>query len=60
MELKERVKHFLEDCGGTKVAFCKKIGISTTYYREWQNGTYDISKTIKDRITAYLDEVYKK
>ena len=60
MELKQRVRNFLEDCGATKVNFCRKVGMSTTYYREWQLGERDISKTIKDRITAYRDEVYKK
>lgn len=60
MELKKRVKSFLEDTGATVMAFCKKINISNSYYYRWINGEIEFSKDICDRIDAFLSEVYTK
>lgn len=32
MDLRQRVKSFINDTGATVTAFCKKIEISPTYY----------------------------
>lgn len=60
MELKKRVKSFLEDTGATIMAFCKRVNISCPYYYRWIHGEIEFSKDICDRIEAYLNEVYAK
>ncbi len=60
MELKERVKAFLEDTGATITAFCKRIDISITYYYKWMNGSVVFSDKLNERITKFLDDVYTK
>lgn len=60
MELKKRVKSFLEDTGATVMAFCKKINISNSYYYRWLNGEIEFSEDICDRIDAFLNGVYTK
>lgn len=60
MELKKRVKSFLEDTGATVMAFCKKINISNSYYYRWINGEIEFSKDICDRINTFLNEIYTK
>lgn len=60
MELKKRVKSFLEDTGATIMAFCKRTNISCPYYYRWIHGEIEFSKDICDRIEAYLNEVYAK
>ena len=60
MELKERVKMFMFDTGAKLTIFCRKIDISTTYYYAWMRGEVEFSESIINRITEYLNEVYKK
>jgi len=60
MELKTRVKMFLEDTGAKLSIFCRKVDISTTYYYNWMKGKVEFSDAIIQRITEYLDEVYAK
>lgn len=60
MELRNRVKNFLEDTGATIMAFCKRINISHTYFYKWIRGQLEFSDNVKERIVKYLDEVYKK
>lgn len=60
MELRKRVKSFLDDTGATVIAFCKKINISNTYYYRWIHGEVEFSKDICDRIETFLNEVYAK
>ena len=60
MNLRERVKAFLTDTGGTVTAFCKKIEISPTYYYKWMNNYIEFSDRLLNRIKEYLDEVYAK
>lgn len=60
MELKERVKMFMDDTGAKLGTFCRKVDISTTYYYNWMKGKVEFSDAIIGRITNYLDEVYKK
>ncbi len=60
MDLKKRVKSFLDDTGATVMAFCKKISISNTYYYRWIHGEVEFSKDICDRIETFLNEVYAK
>ncbi len=60
MELKKRVKSFLEDTGATVIAFCKRINISNTYYYRWINGEVEFSEDICNRIETFLNEVYAK
>lgn len=60
MELRNRVRNFLEDTGAPITAFCKRINISHTYFYKWINEQLDFSSNIKERIIKYLDEVYKK
>lgn len=50
MELKKRVKSFLDDTGATVMTFCKKINISNSYYYRWVHGEVEFSKDICDRI----------
>jgi len=60
MELKKRVKSFLDDTGATVIAFCKRINISNTYYYRWINGEVEFSEDICNRIETFLNEVYAK
>lgn len=60
MDLKERVKCFLDDTGATVSAFCKRVQISVSYYYSWMKNDVEFSEKLKNRITAYLDEIYKK
>lgn len=60
MELKKKVQSFLDDTGATVIAFCKRIDISPSYYYAWMRGRIEFSDAIVNRITTYLDEVYKK
>lgn len=60
MELKERVKAFLADTGATTTNFCKRIGISTTYYYKWMNNKSELSDGLISNIESYLKEVYTK
>lgn len=60
MELKKRVKMFLEDTGATLSSFCRRMKISNTYYYMWMRGDIEFSDEIVNRITSYLDEIYKK
>ena len=60
MELKERVKSFMDDTGSKLSVFCRKVQISPTYYYSWMRGNVEFSESINNRIKAYLDEVYAK
>lgn len=60
MELKERVKSFMDDTGATATAFSKRVGISTCYYYKWMKNEVEFSDTIKNRIISFLNEVYAK
>lgn len=60
MDLRKRVKSFLEDTGAAVTAFCKRIKISNTYYYRWIHGEVEFSKDICDRIEKFLNEVYAK
>lgn len=60
MELKERVKMFMNDTGAKLSVFIRKVQISHTYYYSWMRGEVDLSENMSNRITAYLDEVYAK
>lgn len=60
MDIKEKVKSFLNDTGATVTAFCKRIDISPTYYYKWINDNVKFSNEIIDRIIKFLDEVYAK
>lgn len=60
MNLKERTKAFLKDTGATVTAFCRKNDISPSWYYRWINEEHDLSENIKQRITTYLDSIYKK
>ena len=60
MELKTRVRMFVEDTGAKLSIFCTKVDISTTYYYNWMKGKVEFSDVIIQRITEYLDEVYAK
>jgi len=60
LDIKEKVKSFLNDTGATVTAFCKRIDISTTYYYKWMNGNVEFSNEIINRITTFLNEFYAK
>ena len=60
MDIKEKVKSFLNDTGATVTAFCKRIDISPTYYYKWINDNVEFSKEIINRIETFLNEVYAK
>ncbi|MCM1253242.1 MAG: hypothetical protein NC321_10505 [Clostridium sp.] len=60
MDLKERVKMFMNDTGAKLSVFCRKVQISSTYYYAWMRGEIEPSESMSDRIRVYLDEVYKK
>lgn len=60
MDLKERVKSFLNDTGATVIAFCKRIEISPTYYYKWINNDVEFSNQLASRIEKFLNEVYAK
>lgn len=60
MDLREKVKSFLSDTGGTVTAFCKKIEISPTYYYKWINNNVEFSERLINRIKEFLNEVYAK
>lgn len=60
MELREKVKAFLNDTGATVTSFCKKIGISNTYYYKWINNKVEFSDQLVSRIKTFLNEVYTK
>ena len=59
MDLKERVKMFMEDTGA-KLSVFSKVQISDTYYYAWMHDKIEPSDEMCERIQAYLDEVYKK
>lgn len=60
MDLKERVKMFMEDTGAKLSVFCRKTKISDTYYYAWMHDKIEPSEEMRGRIKAYLDEVYAK
>lgn len=60
MDLREKVKSFLCDTGGTVTAFCKKIDISTTYYYKWMKKEVEFSDRLIDLIEEFLSDVYAK
>ena len=60
MDLKERVKMFMEDTGAKLSVLSKKVQISDTYYYAWMHDKIEPSDEMCERIQAYLDEVYKK
>lgn len=60
MELKERVRSFMDDTGAKLSVFCRKVQISATYYYAWMRGEVDFSENINNRIESYLDDVYVK
>ena len=60
MDIKEKVKSFLNDTGATVTAFCKRIDISTTYYYKWMNNSVEFSNEIVNRIITFLNEFYAK
>ncbi len=60
VDLKEKVKSFLNDTGATVTAFCKRIEISPTYYYKWINNNVEFSDQLISRINNFLNEVYAK
>ena len=60
LNLKEKVKSFLNDTGATVTAFCKRIEISPTYYYKWINNNVEFSDQLISRINNFLNEVYAK
>lgn len=60
MELRERVKMFMDDTGAKLSVFCRKVQVSPTYYYSWMNGKVEFSEAINKRINTYLNEVYRK
>ncbi len=60
MDIRERVKSFINDTGATVTAFCKKIEISPTYYYKWINHHVEFSDQLISRINSFLNEVYAK
>ncbi len=60
MDLRERVKSFINDTGATVTAFCKKIEISPTYYYKWMNYNVEFSDQLVNRINIFLNKVYAK
>ena len=60
LELREKVKSFLNDTGATVTSFCKKIEISPTYYYKWINNNVEFSDQLISRINNFLNEVYTK
>lgn len=60
VDLKEKVKSFLNDTGATVTAFCKRIEISPTYYYKWINNNVEFSDQLISRIKNFLNEVYAK
>ena len=60
MDIKEKVKSFLNDTGATVTAFCKRIDISPTYYYKWINNNVEFSNEIINRIETFLNKVYAK
>lgn len=60
LELREKVKNFLNDTGTTVISFCKKIDISPTYYYKWINNNVEFSDQLVSRIMTFLNEVYAK
>lgn len=60
MELREKVKAFINDTGARITVFCKKVSISPPYYYQWINNEVEFSDKVVNRITEYLNEVYAK
>jgi len=60
LNLREKVKSFLSDTGGTITAFCKKMETSTTYYYKWMKKDVEFSDRLICRIEEFLNEVYAK
>lgn len=60
LDLRQRVKSFINDTGATVTAFCKKIEISPTYYYKWMNNNVEFSNQLISRINNFLNEVYTK
>lgn len=60
MDLRKKVKAFLEDTGARITTFCKKINISPQYYYQWINNEVEFSGEVTNRIITYLNEVYAK
>lgn len=60
MDLREKVKSFLNDTGATVTNFCKRVDISPTYYYKWIKNDIEFSDQLMNRIATYLNEVYAK
>lgn len=60
MTLKGKINLFLEDTGAPVTAFCRKVGISPTYYYKFMNDEIELSDKLTKRIVTYLKDVYAR
>ena len=54
MNLIERCQKMIDELGIPLAAFCRNIGISTSYFYACKNGRIDFSKTVAAHINNYL------
>ena len=54
MNLIQRCQKMIDELGIPLAAFCRNIGISSSYFYACKNGRMDFSKTVAERINNYL------
>lgn len=59
MDLKTRVRKFLECSEINKTKFCKNVNISITTLNLWLKGERDLSTKIEERMVTFMAEFTK-
>ena len=54
MDLITRSQNMIDELGVSITAFCRKVGISTSYFYACKKGTLNFSKEVEERINDYL------
>lgn len=54
MTLIERCQKMLDELGIPITSFCRKVGISASYFYACKKGTLNFSKEVDERINDYL------
>ena len=56
MDLIKRSQNMIDELGISITAFCRKNGISTSYFYYVKNGKMDFSSEVAERLNKYLSK----
>ena len=57
MNLKQKTNHFLKELGYPISEFCRRVGITTTTYYNWQKGVLEISEMRQEQIKNEIEKI---